>query len=240
MQEKHKSKRIFPPSSPFYEDGNIERELCAKQVTLDEGDHERDHNQRVSSFVCHIGGCTSLFENVVDYENHYATVHKNVCKECKKILPSIRLLELHILETHDSIFKALSKSKKMYECLVESCKRKFRSDHTRRLHLIDYHQYPKTFRFHSKRKEPKKSHESKPEKDSATNSEDISVVAMELEKMSFPKEDVNMDVEEGRDKENSFEQKEAQSSVSPPSKFKYSYSTDKIPKNFSFGRRGRR
>ncbi|KAN0012551.1 hypothetical protein ACTFIU_007858 [Dictyostelium citrinum] len=110
-----------------------------------------NNNTNIKSKIKHICTCPIEFDNLVDYENHYHSIHKNFCTICKKkSYPTYKLLECHILETHDKLFETLCLKKKMFECFV--CERVFWSDYSRKLHLVDYHKYPKDFHFHSKQR----------------------------------------------------------------------------------------
>ncbi|KAK5580713.1 hypothetical protein RB653_000737 [Dictyostelium firmibasis] len=113
--------------------------------------NNQDFNDNKKSKIKHICTCPIEFDNLVDYENHYHSIHKNFCTICKKkSYPNYKLLECHILETHDKLFETLCLKKKMFECFV--CDRVFWSDYSRKLHLVDYHKYPKDFYFHSKQR----------------------------------------------------------------------------------------
>lgn len=70
----------------------------------------------VSEFQCHIAGCKQLFDTLEGYEHHYNTLHRHVCSSCKRCFPSNRLLDIHILEWHDSLFQVMAER----ECMVMS------------------------------------------------------------------------------------------------------------------------
>jgi len=56
-----------------------------------------------------------------------------------------------VSEAHDSYFQAkVARGFPMYECLVEGCGVKLKSYKSRRQHLIDKHQFPKSFEFFKK------------------------------------------------------------------------------------------
>ena len=56
------------------------------------------------------------------YEAHYSSFHRNTCLECHRTFPSNFLLDLHILENHDVLFKLMSNAK----YTVNSCFYRFR------------------------------------------------------------------------------------------------------------------
>lgn len=64
-------------------------------------------------FTCQVAGCCQVFEVLEDYEHHYHTLHRNVCSFCKRAFPSGHLLDIHILEWHDSLFQILSERQDM-------------------------------------------------------------------------------------------------------------------------------
>jgi len=196
-------KRVYALDDPFYEEGNVEREMWAKHAALDPSlfaNVPRDSDDtQINLFYCNISNCNSAFRNIFEYEMHYNSVHKHVCGVCKRVFPSNRLVEIHVLESHDSLFKVMAEQKKMYECLVEGCKRKFWNDHVRKFHLVDFHKYPRDFRFHPSSKK-KKLMKSMPrgvatEKTLADTSEcGLDIVLMDLENITMTNDEgVNRD-----------------------------------------------
>ncbi|XP_078055752.1 zinc finger protein 511 [Mustelus asterias] len=147
------SRRIFlPKEDEFFEDGDIYRHLYLRDAITSVGEVERP---KVSEFCCHIAGCSQLFDTLENYEHHYNTFHRNVCSSCKRSFPSSHLLDIHILEWHDSLFQILAAKQNMYICLVESCTEKFKASSDRKKHLVKVHGYPSDFRF-DKPKKPKR------------------------------------------------------------------------------------
>lgn len=111
----------------------------------DEDDENLCHE--VVKSVCHIPGCTFTAESLLDFENHYNTSHRYSCSQCKKILPSPHLLDLHIQESHDSFFAVLATRKPSYCCYIEECKEKFTNAEERLDHCVNVHRLPKDYRF---------------------------------------------------------------------------------------------
>ena len=68
---------------------------------------------RVPEFTCQVAGCCQVFDSLEDYEHHYHTLHRNVCSFCRRAFPSVHLLDVHILEWHDSLFQILSERQDM-------------------------------------------------------------------------------------------------------------------------------
>ncbi|XP_046382758.1 zinc finger protein 511 [Ischnura elegans] len=117
-----------------------------------DADEEELCHKTVPTFSCDAAGCTRTFTLVYDYEQHYNSVHRYVCKECRKTLPSPHLLDIHIMETHDTYFSILSERQPMYQCFVEECTTKFTTPEERRSHCIDFHKFPPNFRYDSAKK----------------------------------------------------------------------------------------
>ncbi|KAI8442445.1 hypothetical protein MSG28_005955, partial [Choristoneura fumiferana] len=97
----------------------------------------------VISSTCNIPGCGFTADSLLD------------CSQCKKVLPSPHLLDLHLQEQHDSFFAVLATRKPSYCCYIEECKEKFMNAKERLQHCVDAHKMPKDFRFDHKPK-PKK------------------------------------------------------------------------------------
>ena len=142
-------KRRYPPEHPFFDDGDT---LFARlSRTFDEAiDSITESLDAVSidEFRCSIKGCSKTFTNPLIYNQHFDLLHRYICESCKRHFPSNYLLELHLLETHDSYFEACrEKGLDVYQCFIQSCKLKFINEETRRKHLVDVHRYPADFRF---------------------------------------------------------------------------------------------
>lgn len=153
--------RRFPPDSPFFAPGNLERELLAKQVALELTEDKQlledwiqEEGREVS---CPIVGCRARLTSMEDFENHYNTRHSASCSVCSRVYPTSRLLSIHVSEVHDSFFQAkVARGYDMYECLVEGCGSKFKSYNSRHRHLVDKHKFPTSFEFFKKARPSKK------------------------------------------------------------------------------------
>ncbi|KAI8049234.1 hypothetical protein BDF22DRAFT_600805, partial [Syncephalis plumigaleata] len=104
--------------------------------------------------VCHEApGCDRhplSFWSTIDYEQHYRLAHWYRCETCRdrRVFPGEFWLQLHFTEFHDpQIAIRRERGEKTYQCYVEGCQRKFATPRTRRLHLVDAHQFPRSFRF---------------------------------------------------------------------------------------------
>ncbi|XP_066047840.1 zinc finger protein 511 [Chamaea fasciata] len=133
------------PQHPLFEDGDVHRHLYLQGVLTSL--EEVAERPKVSEFSCHISGCSQVFDTLESYEHHYNTLHRNVCSFCKRSFPSGNLLDIHILEWHDSLFQIMAEKQNMYQCLVEGCTEKFKSSKDRKDHLVTVHLYPADFRF---------------------------------------------------------------------------------------------
>ncbi|RLW04033.1 hypothetical protein DV515_00006195, partial [Chloebia gouldiae] len=119
---------------PLFEDGDVHRHLYLQGVLSSL--QEVAERPKVSEFSCHISGCSQVFDTLESYEHHYNTLHRNVCSFCKRSFPSGNLLDIHILEWHDSLFQIMAEKQNMYQCLVEGCTEKFKSSKDRKDHLL--------------------------------------------------------------------------------------------------------
>ncbi|XP_056326789.1 zinc finger protein 511 [Danio aesculapii] len=140
----------FTVENEYFEDGDIHRHMYLQNIVTSFADDKQPAT--ISEFRCHIAGCKQLFDTLEGYEHHYNTLHRNVCSNCKRSFPSNRLLEIHILEWHDSLFQIMAEKQCMYECLVEGCGLKFKTSKERKDHLIRTHSYPADFRFDKSKK----------------------------------------------------------------------------------------
>ncbi|XP_023740874.1 uncharacterized protein LOC111888971 [Lactuca sativa] len=155
--------RRFGPDDPFFASGNIERELLAKQITLDLTEEEkqeiRNFEDKYREVLCPIVGCGATLKTLTEFEDHYNARHTSSCSVCSRVYPTSRLLSIHVSEAHDSFFQAkAARGYPMYECLVEGCGVKLKSYKSRHQHLMDKHKFPSTYEF------LKKSHPSKKER----------------------------------------------------------------------------
>ncbi|CAH2094080.1 unnamed protein product [Euphydryas editha] len=107
--------------------------------------------------TCTIPGCNFTVTSILDYENHYNSSHRYSCSQCKKVLLSPHLLDLHIQEQHDSFFAVMAAKKPSYSCYIEECKEKFMTAEDRLNHCVATHKLPKDFRFNQNLKQKNKS-----------------------------------------------------------------------------------
>ena len=61
-------------------------------------------SEPVSRFQCAVPGCGRWLGSVLEQEVHYSTSHRHGCGLCRAQLPSFHLLQLHLEESHDSLF----------------------------------------------------------------------------------------------------------------------------------------
>ncbi|KAM9477284.1 zinc finger protein 511 [Clarias gariepinus] len=134
----------------FFADGDVHRHLYLQDLVTALTDESPLLN--ISEFQCHIAGCKQLFDTLEGYEHHYNSLHRHVCSSCKRSFPSNRLLDIHIIEWHDSLFQVMAERECMYQCLVEGCGLKFQTSKERKEHLITTHSYPSDFRFDKPKK----------------------------------------------------------------------------------------
>lgn len=103
-------------------------------------------------FYCPESRCTLTFTSTHDLSLHYATVHRFECSLCHRhagLLSSFHL-ERHLLEQHDSFFRAQADRQPMYVCLLEGCCEVFKTAFVRDRHCVTAHHFPQNFCFASK------------------------------------------------------------------------------------------
>ncbi|XP_055695842.1 zinc finger protein 511 [Lutzomyia longipalpis] len=151
-----------PANDPFFENGN---KLIKPFVRMGVVSNPPDVDcfQPLDIIYCNVSNCEAQFEKLENYENHYNSVHRFTCAECRKSFPSAHLLDLHLSENHDSFFLVSSKKKPMYSCYIEECSDVHWTPEERRDHCISVHKFPHNFRFGLPIKPPKTSSEESPE-----------------------------------------------------------------------------
>ncbi|KAG7398763.1 hypothetical protein PHYBOEH_010506 [Phytophthora boehmeriae] len=149
--------RKYSPEHPLFAAGTLQwaAKYYQQPESMVQPEEVIDKAEDASTITCRLATCNVTFQSVVGYEEHYDMVHRNICRDCSQSFLSLRLLDIHISETHDAFFKLLSKKKPMYVCLVDGCPDTFQSDDKRTRHLIQVHQYPESFSFHHRRKHRK-------------------------------------------------------------------------------------
>ncbi|XP_048763309.1 zinc finger protein 511-like [Ostrea edulis] len=151
------SKRRLGPSNSLFEEGNIVCCLLAKQLPFDAVEEEDFFLEQESHDIpCGISGCSKMLDSLNSYELHYNSTHRNACSACKRTFPTSHLLDIHLLEWHDSMFDLLASKSPMFQCLLESCGEKFINQKDRKNHMIKCHKFPANFRFERTKKEKKK------------------------------------------------------------------------------------
>ena len=101
------------------------------------------------SFICGVDGCEESFTSELVYQAHYEANHMHVCSVCGNTFYTFHLLNLHVLEYHDTMFKELNKQKPMYECVIRSCQSRFSSAEERTSHLIRDHSISENSSLHT-------------------------------------------------------------------------------------------
>lgn len=98
--------------------------------------NDNNSSRNAMEIHCDIPGCGKVFPTTFAFESHYSAVHRHSCRYCKKVFPTSKLLSIHLLETHDTLFMVMSERKPMYECLVEGCSQLFWDALLRKEHLV--------------------------------------------------------------------------------------------------------
>nr|ABK25896.1 unknown [Picea sitchensis] len=186
-------RRKFTPDGPFFAPGNAERELLAKQATLELTEDENAQigvlqYEEFGDLPCPIIGCGARLSAMNDFEDHYLARHTSTCSVCSKVFPTTRLLNLHVAESHDSFFQAkVARGYPMYECLVEGCGMKFNTDRARHRHLVDKHKFPMSFEFHKRRHPSKRQRQRQRQRLRARHSSNTGETPLDKENMEVEK-----------------------------------------------------
>ncbi|XP_072495558.1 zinc finger protein 511-like [Notamacropus eugenii] len=146
----------LPRRHPLFEDGDVQRHAYLQDVITQVS--QAPERPRVAAFGCHMAGCQQEFSSLEAYEHHYRTLHTHVCSVCRRAFPSAHLLDVHVLEWHDSLFQLLAERQSMLQCLVPGCPDRFGSGRERKEHLVRAHRYPPDFRFDQPRKAQAQAH----------------------------------------------------------------------------------
>ncbi|XP_039481932.1 protein lethal(2)k10201 [Drosophila santomea] len=107
------------------------------------------------------------------------------CAECRKMLPTAHLLDLHITEQHDCYFAASVErgDKPMFSCFLEECTIKFHTPRQRKDHCIITHKLPANYRFDQGKNRGKQKHQPK----SKHNSMEVDEVPVESRNLPYVK-----------------------------------------------------
>ncbi|XP_074633043.1 zinc finger protein 511-like isoform X2 [Acropora palmata] len=146
-------KRSVSTSASFFQEGEFVCNIERKQ--LDNSEQVEDLIEK-DEFQCDVPNCKEWFSSLLSYEAHYNSLHRHCCQNCQRSFPSTHLLEIHVLENHDTLFGMLASRKNLYRCLVESCPDRFSSDNERKDHLVSFHKYPADFRFNRPTRQQRK------------------------------------------------------------------------------------
>lgn len=135
----------FDPNCEFFEEGNRFCRPLEKQLIVEEDCGEDP--QTVPRFVCTEPNCEHTFNCLQSCEVHYACAHRYVCIECKRVLPSQPMLDLHIQDNHRHSLPTVDCENDLYACFIVLCAKRFSSLEERNEHLINDHKYPPNFKF---------------------------------------------------------------------------------------------
>ncbi|XP_017066008.1 protein lethal(2)k10201 [Drosophila eugracilis] len=107
------------------------------------------------------------------------------CAECRRILPTAHLLDLHITEQHDCYFAASVDrgDKPMFSCFLDECTTKFHTPRQRKDHCITVHKFPANYRFDHGKNKAKEKHQPK----SKSNSMEVDELPVEAKTLPYIK-----------------------------------------------------
>ena len=133
------SKRSFQEESDEDEASSL-REV--RKCVVEEIAEPERAKEDLHPFVCGVDGCDAMFTSEEQYQSHYSQCHMHVCSVCGRSFYTYRFLNLHVMERHDAYFSLLSAKQPMFDCLVGTCHRRFKSSEERRTHLLQHHGIP--------------------------------------------------------------------------------------------------
>ncbi|KAG7389306.1 hypothetical protein PHYPSEUDO_010641 [Phytophthora pseudosyringae] len=246
--------RKYSPEHPLFDTGTrlwatkyYQEPASMSQLEEVVGDAERE-----APITCRLANCNVSFQSVVAYEEHYEMVHRNICRECSRSFLGLRLLDIHISETHDAFFKILSKKKPMFVCLVDGCPETFQHDDKRSRHLIRVHQYPETFAFHQRHKHKEKGKPGDVKSGERDNVPEVNAETIkkrearkrrrqQKKKKQAKRQDSGMQVDAGAETHDTGEETNNEAEVSDVdmADLEESMRELRIPKNIHFGRKRR-
>ncbi|XP_037085641.1 zinc finger protein 511-like [Pollicipes pollicipes] len=134
-------KRTF--EDPLYAEGNAACGMQLQYVAVDLDEEELECER--APLRCEVAGCGRRLGSVVEQEAHYAASHRHSCAICRARLPSLHTLQLHLEESHDSLFQLRAQRQPMYACFVESCGVLSADPVARRQHCVSEHCFPADF-----------------------------------------------------------------------------------------------
>lgn len=144
-------RRRYREGDLFFLEGDLLR--CTKLEALDSTDESADVEQahlmveealvKIPGIVCTHNGCHQSFDSISSFNAHYES-HYSQCITCSRIFPNERIMDMHILETHSSYFRAQSERMPSYECVVQGCVYRFWSSADRDVHLRATHRFSST------------------------------------------------------------------------------------------------
>ncbi|XP_075166480.1 zinc finger protein 511 lethal (2) k10201 [Haematobia irritans] len=140
---------FLKPDDTFFASSNTMQYKKLGSISSCEPEKKTEEISSSNNIYCNVMNCTLVFDNVAAYKLHYNRMHRFTCQECKKSgFPTEHLLDIHIIETHDTYFKArLDRGESLYKCYVEECIEIFLSPEERRKHCIEEHKFPANYRF---------------------------------------------------------------------------------------------
>lgn len=147
--------RVHDWSGDFFAAGNMERAQYLEDdrmqpAIINEETNATEADEGEYPFYCGQGSCDLYFSTLGAFDLHYHSMHTHRCEVCGLQLPNNRLLEMHIAERHDELFRVMAKTRRMYACLVEGCSHKSNTRKGRQLHLVAKHAYPPAYTYDRK------------------------------------------------------------------------------------------
>ena len=144
-------RRSFPIDSPFFDEGNQDRDHLTKLASLPLSTPcppSPSPSAPSTLFYCNVPHCTSSFSSLATFHSHYLTTHSHTCNACGRRFMSAHLLAVHQRERHSALWWVQrERGEGGYECLVEGCGWMGRRRDARRVHMVKKHGWDESFVF---------------------------------------------------------------------------------------------
>ena len=149
-------RRCFPLDSPFFDEGNEDRDHLTKLASLPLSNPPRPSSSfpptPSSFFYCNAPHCSSSFSSLSTFHAHYVTTHAHVCGECGWRFGSGYVMRVHQRERHSAMWRVQrDRGEEVgYDCLVETCGWRGKRREGRRVHMVKKHGWDEAFVFDEK------------------------------------------------------------------------------------------
>jgi len=157
-------RRRLAVDDPFFDEGNLASAASCKWAFVPAAPAAWDDGA-ANTIPCGHGGCARRCASWTEMDAHFQSAHRHTCQYCQRVLPTDRLLSIHVSELHAAYFRATARRAKepggcpVFECLVAGCAVMSATSGQRKQHLVKDHHFPRSFDFHRKPKRLAQQHQ---------------------------------------------------------------------------------